>query len=209
MAVTFEQLGRQGIQRVSAFERVFRVTLASLLPDLAETPYHVREHEVVNLFVFAHLIPAFQSEGLDIRQISIEISIGSMSGRYADIAIWPHEKATVWRTCMPLAVIEWKNISCRATHQDATTLLRAHQGDIDFLRKNASRTSVGYAVLTRQMDLRVELQCTKVLTDASTDLFPEPLRCHANYQENERKPLLGPLRDVRHRKRDCPRCGSN
>ncbi|MBZ5689830.1 MAG: hypothetical protein LAP86_32950 [Acidobacteriia bacterium] len=38
------------------FERLFRAALESLLPDLAEAPWYVREREVVNLFVFRHLL---------------------------------------------------------------------------------------------------------------------------------------------------------
>jgi hypothetical protein len=105
---------------VDSFERLFGASLESFLPDLADAPWYVRERDVVNLFVFGHLVPKFQAEGLDIGQIGIEIPVQVIPqskkaalGVYADIVVWPHKKATVWRTCKPLARIEWKNISCR------------------------------------------------------------------------------------------------
>ena len=103
---------------VTTFERLFRAALESLLPDLAACPWYVRESEVVNLFVFQHLIPQLQNEKLDISQLGVEVPIQRMKtdgkpefGRRGDIVVWLHAKASRWRTCKPLALVEWKNIS--------------------------------------------------------------------------------------------------
>jgi len=100
----------------ATFEGLFRAALESLLPDLADAPCYVRERDVVNLFVFGHLVPQFQDAKLDIGQLGIEVPVqvlpespSEKPGVYADIAVWHHHKATAWRTCKPLARIEWKN----------------------------------------------------------------------------------------------------
>jgi len=51
---------------ITIFDRLFRAALQSFLPDLADAPWYVREREVVNLFVFRHLVPRFIEEELDI-----------------------------------------------------------------------------------------------------------------------------------------------
>jgi len=102
------------------FDELFRAALKTLLDDLASAPWYVREREVVNLFVFGHLVREFQNADLDIRQISIEMPVlklprdnatnlipQSMKPRetrskYADIVVWPHIMATRWLTCKPL-----------------------------------------------------------------------------------------------------------
>jgi hypothetical protein len=116
---TFRQF-RDLSNPTGTFDGLFRAALESLLPDLADAPWYVRERDVVNLFVFRHLVPQFQAANLDISQIAIEVPVQVLPespkekpGFYADIVVWPHNKATVWRTCKPLARIEWKNISCR------------------------------------------------------------------------------------------------
>ena len=62
---------------IGAFERLFRAALESFLPDLAASPWYVREREIVNLSVFGHLLPQFQDERLDIGQIGIEVPVQS------------------------------------------------------------------------------------------------------------------------------------
>lgn len=210
--ISFEQLRQDGKDPIATFERIFRAALEDLVPDLAETPYCVREHEVVNLFVFGHLIPKFQDEELDIRQIGIEVSIQKIResekekfGRYGDIVVWPHRKATVWRTCKPLALIEWKNISCR--EEDSAGLERAHRRDIKFLERNASLISVGYAVLTDQKGMRVKASCKRVQNANRTrDLFAKPLGCSATYPKVEVDKLGGSFKQVRAREQACANC---
>jgi hypothetical protein len=149
------------------FEGLFRTALESLLPDLADAPWYVRERDVVNLFVFGHLVPQFQDARLDIGQIGIEVPAQVLPERpnerpsvYADIVVWQHNKATVWRTCKPLAGIEWKNISCRA--KKTAHLEGEHKKDILHLRHNSHLSSVSYAVLTARQGGIVELRCKRI-----------------------------------------------
>jgi hypothetical protein len=107
----------------------------------------------VNLFVFRHLVPQFLDANLDIGQIGIEVPVQVLPENpkekpsvYADIVVWPHSRATVWRKCKPLARIEWKNISCRT--KKAAHLEGQHQKDILHLKRNSHLASVSYALLT-------------------------------------------------------------
>ena len=135
------------------FEGLFRAALESLLADLADAPWYVRERDVVNLFVFRHLVPQFQAANLDNSQIAIEVPVQVLPeglkekpSVYADIVVWPHSRATVWRKCKPLARIEWKNISCRT--KKAAHLEGQHQKDILHLRHNSYLSSMSYALLS-------------------------------------------------------------
>jgi hypothetical protein len=71
---TFRQF-RDLSDPTATFERLFRAALESLLPDLAEAPWYVRERDVVNLFVFRHLVLTFLAANLDISQIAIEVPV--------------------------------------------------------------------------------------------------------------------------------------
>jgi hypothetical protein len=96
---TFQQF-RDLPNPTDTFDRIFRAALETLLPDLADAPWYVREREVVHLFVFRHLIPQFQIEKLDISQIGVELPVLKVPkaakdkhGKYADIVVWPHSKS--------------------------------------------------------------------------------------------------------------------
>jgi hypothetical protein len=60
---------------VAVFEPVFVAALKDLVSDLAEAPRFVREHDVVNLFVFRYLITSFLAHGLDTAQIGTEVPL--------------------------------------------------------------------------------------------------------------------------------------
>ncbi|MBZ5613693.1 MAG: hypothetical protein LAO23_06765 [Acidobacteriia bacterium] len=199
--------------RVGTFEKLFRAALVSFLPDLAAAPWYVREREVVNLFVFGHLIPQFQDHDLDIRQLCIEVPVlklrkstndelakpeisqpgtgGPVSkppkaprqtlGKYGDIVVWTHNKATIWQTCRPLAHIEWKNINCLEKYPKKQ-LERAHEQDICLLQHNRSLVCVSYAVLTDWRNCHVEMRCKKI-SNGSDGKDPEDFF----------SPIFGPL----------------
>lgn len=233
---------------VGTFEKLFRAALESLLPDLAASPWYVREREVVNLFVFGHLIPQFQlqSENLDIRQLGIEVPVQKLPksiearldkpgelplneapvpespkpakqalGKYADIVVWPHNKATLWQTCKPLVHIEWKHISCRT--ENPSYLEQEHADDICLLRHNRTLVNVSYAILTEwhpfprewrmgQRDRHVKLTCKRI-SDAKED--PEvffSLGVPATCSEGAITVLQGPHTKVRSRPQACPVC---
>jgi len=150
------------------FQRSFRAALDSLATDLADAPWFIREREVVNLFVFRHLVPRFLEEGLDIGQIGIEFPLpkipeaeGEKPGSGADLVIWPHRKATLWKRCTPLARIEWKNICCREKHP--SNLKKQHVDDIVFLQRNIEGAVLNFAVLTSRQDGEVTVSCKQVL----------------------------------------------
>ncbi len=219
---TFQQF-RDLPDPTKTFERLFRAALQSLLPDLADAPWYAREHEVVNLFVFRHLIPQFQAENLDIGQFGIEVPVHKLQddsraklGKNADIVVWPHTKAARWHRCKPLVHIEWKNISCREENPPA--LKRQYKKDIRDLEANREFVYVSYAVLTEwhpfprerhigQRDWRVEMHCKRISgRRESEDLFSEPLRCAATCPEEAITDLRRSYRELQLRPQTCPDC---
>jgi hypothetical protein len=208
---TFQQF-RYLADPIGTFERLFRAALESLLPDLAEAPWYVREREVVNLFVFRHLIPQFQTANLDIGQLGIEVPVLKLpesskakSGKYADIVVWPHNKATIWQTCKPLIHIEWKNISCR--EENPRGLDQKHEKDIRCLNHNRGSVCVSYAVLTDQRHRHVEVRCKRIMDGRDPeDFFSSPLRCATTCCENAITDLQYDYRKLLLRPQACPDC---
>ncbi len=195
---------------IGTFERLFCAALAELLPDLTESPWYVREREVVNRFVFRWLIPKFQSENLDISQIGIEIPVQvspqsrkekpSVSG---DIVVWLHSKAGVWLTCKPLARIEWKNISCR--EKSGSNLNRQHRRDIERLIHNSRLAYLNYAVLTSRQGGKVELLCTRIVDGTPTELLELG---PSNGSGTEVENIISKMdyNDAMSRQHECPHC---
>jgi len=191
----------------TTFEGLFRAALESLLPDLADAPWYVRERDVVNLFVFGHLVPQFQNAKLDIGQIGIEVPVqvlpetpNEKPGVYADIVVWQHNKATAWRTCKPLARIEWKNISCRT--KKAAHLEGQHQKDILHLRRNSHLASVSYALLTARQGGIVELRCKRIVPGIENEFLS--LKCSGTGDET---PITAPsYEEAMSRAQECRDC---
>jgi hypothetical protein len=193
----------------ATFEGLFRAALESLLPDLADAPWYVRERDVVNLFVFGHLVPQFRTAQMDIRQIAIEVPVQVLPespkekpGVYADIVVWPHNKATVWRKCKPLARIEWKNISCRT--KKSAHLEGEHQKNILHLRHNSHFSSVSYALLTVRQGEFVEIR-SKRIADGQVSEFLTLKREAMNKDEENAISRL-PYEAAMSRKQECPIC---
>jgi hypothetical protein len=210
------------------FDELFRAALKTLLDDLASAPWYVREREVVNLFVFGHLVREFQNADLDIRQISIEMPVLKLPrdsdtnllpqsmkprearGKYADIVVWPHMMGTRWLTCKPLVHIEWKNISCR--EENPGNLERGHSKDIRALKHNQSLVCMSYAVLTDQRDRRVNIRCTRIVEEREEDFFAaEPLGRAATCPVEAFTDLLHTYDEVlsRPQRSACPDCAAH
>lgn len=197
---------------VHKFDALLRVALASLLPDLAAAPWYVREREVVNLFVFRHLIPQFQTENLDIGQLGIEVPVLKIRespkaklGKSADILVWSHSKATIWQRCKPLVHVEWKNISCRENNPDE--LKRQYKRDIRYLHNNRRSVCVSYAVLTDQRDRCVDLCCKRIVDGREPEnFFSEPLKCAATCPESAITDLQFRSSELLLRSQACPDC---
>jgi hypothetical protein len=193
----------------ATFEELFHAALESLLPDLADAPWYVRERDVVNLFVFRHLVPAFQAANLDIGQIAIEVPVQVLPqspeerpGVYADIVVWPHNKATIWRKCKPLARIEWKNISCRV--KSARHLEGQHQKDVEHLNNNCQLASVGYALLTLRQGGSVEIRCKRIADEKVSEFLA--LKCETTNKDGENAISRLKYEEAMSRKQECPMC---
>ena len=190
----------------AAFEELSRAALESLLPDLADAPWYVRERDVVNLFVFGHLVPQFRTAQMDIRQIAIEVPVQVLPespkekpGVYADIVVWPHSRATVWRKCKPLARIEWKNISCRA--KKSAHLEGQHQKDILHLKRNSHLASVSYALLTVRQGGIVEIRCKRIATGIEDEFFSD-----RRAGTGDETPITVGYEEAMSRAQECPGC---
>jgi hypothetical protein len=158
---------------VTQLDDFLKEGLSGLFDDLCRFDWYVREHEIVNLFVFSQLVPLFQKHDIDLTTIGIEfpamqvpLSERSRFGARKDLVIWPEGRTTLWKGCdlskvtewqqlhepgrKPLAIIEWKNISRITAHP---TVARAeHKMDIEWLKRNlrGGMMTVGYAVLVDQ-----------------------------------------------------------
>ena len=155
------------------------------------------------------IIPQFQTENLNISQISIEVPVQvsperdkGKPGVYADIVVWRHNKAGVWRTCKPLARIEWKNISCR--EKSPANLKRQHQDDVDHLRRNCARASLNYAVLTARQGGKVDIHCTKIVDARGDEMLPLPPFCAGT--GDEKTIMKIGYRKAMSRPQTCPDC---
>jgi hypothetical protein len=162
----------------------------------------------VNLFVFGHLVPQFQDAKLEIGQIGVEVPVQVLPERpnekpsvCADIVVWHHNKATAWRTCKPLARIEWKNISCRT--KKGAHLEGEHQKDILHLRHNSHLSSVSYALLTARQGGIVELRCKRIAPGIADEFLS--LRREGTGDDT---PIRMPAyEEAMSRPQDCPGCG--
>ncbi|MBZ5721183.1 MAG: hypothetical protein LAO03_12460 [Acidobacteriia bacterium] len=177
-------------------DRLIRESLKALLDDLRKCDWYVREHEIVNLFVFKHLVPALKRRKLNLTKISIECPVAQVAckgkerpGARKDLVIWAEPMTTVWKGCgteyvedlwviqkkgsKPLAVLEWKNISLRSK---PTQIKLAHEKDVEWLRRNlqGGMMKVGYAILVDQSKTKKpSLKWTRL---TGTNLGQEPTK---------------------------------
>jgi len=193
---------------VHEFESMFRAGLQSLVKDLSDAPWFIRERDVVNRFVFRHLVPLFQENGWDINQIGIEIPVRvsplsdkHRPGVYGDIVVWPHERATSWRRCKPLARIEWKHASCR--ERTLTGLLNARKEVEEQLMHNVRLAFRNYVVTTARHKGWVELCCLQIDDESSVSKFLEPDKLPAVGDE---EPYKSPYPTIARHEPDCPEC---
>lgn len=152
---------------VALIDKFMRESLPPFYEELRLSDCYVREHEVVNLFVFGHLVPLFQQNGLDLRQIGIEYPVSKLpsSARSKprarkDLVIWPRVGATLWNGYEPLAIVEWKHISAKTDRP-----LEVREGfkkDIEWLKRNRDKMRVGFAVLVERSSDSLTLECVRV-----------------------------------------------
>lgn len=168
--------------------------LSGLFEDLCRCNWYIREHEIVNLFVFSQLVPLFRKHDLDLTTIGIEfptmqvrVSPRSKLRARKDLVIWPEARTTLWKGCdpsrvteweelhtlgrKPLAIIEWKNISRITKHP--TVARREHDLDIEWLKRNllGGMMNVGYAVLVDQSTCKLRLTCRRLLVDSEIEFL--------------------------------------
>ena len=171
---------------IATFEQIVRVSLEGLFTELSCSNWYVREREIVNLFVFGHLVPQFLEHHLDLTMIGIEfptMQVGvderSKFGAPKDLVIWPEGRTTLWKRCelsrgmdlrtlhgpgcKPFAVIEWKATSLIMAASPKSAEL-AHGRDVDWLKRNldGGMMTVGHAVLVRQRTREISLECKRV-----------------------------------------------
>lgn len=86
-------------------------TLPPLIEEVGRSNWFVREHDVVNLYVFGYLVPVFIRHGLDLTLIGIESPVlkadpedpvkakASKYGSRRDLVIWREPRTTCWKGC--------------------------------------------------------------------------------------------------------------
>lgn len=156
-------------QRKIDVHEAIMAALRSFSPDALRCNYFGREHEVVNLYVFGHLVPQFQSRGIPLETLGMEISITSTSllkGRRKDLVVWPEPRCSRFKGDRPIAVMEWKFIPAKC--RDRGALLRAYAVDIAWTKECLSDLGTGYAVILdlQQKEVRCAIirlgQCEEV-----------------------------------------------
>ncbi len=180
-------------------DKILRESLQSLFDDLRCCEWYIREHEVVNLFVFGHLVPLFQHNKLDLTRIGIEVPVLQVAsspkkkfGARKDIAIWSEAKTTPFKCNLsgikhltelrgpgqkPFAVMEWKHIS-RFTERPETIRCK-HERDKEWLKVNlqGGMLRVGYAVLIdHKTHPEVTLRCHRFSDGSEEDFLTLPAK---------------------------------
>jgi hypothetical protein len=168
---------------IAIFDGFMRTSLPALYGELLSSDCYVREHEVVNLFVFGHLVPLFQAHDLDLRQIGIEYPVTKLQSSAVskprarkDLVIWPKVGATLWNGFAPLAIVEWKHISMRTDRP--LDVRSGYRMDIEWLKQNRDRMRVGFAVLVERRSEFLSLECVRV-QDVEQEFLRLPIRAAA------------------------------
>ena len=112
---------------VTQIDSLIRSALESFVRDIRSDDLWRREHELVNLFVFGHLVPKSRGSGVisDLTQIGIGTAVPQLKRRWTrrkdsdvckDVVIWPEPGMTCWDDngkpeYFPLSVLEWKSLN--------------------------------------------------------------------------------------------------
>lgn len=178
----------EGASSIALFEGMLHECLSSLFEDLIRSNWYIREHEIVNLFTFGHLVPMFQVRRLDLMMIGIEFPVmqadvdeKSRFGARKDLVIWPEGRMTLWKDCelavhmklkplrdvgrKPFAVIEWKVVSRIHDAAAARKRRREHEQDIAWLKRNldSGMMTIGFAVIVEQCTGKnVSVKCVRI-----------------------------------------------
>jgi hypothetical protein len=146
---------------------------------LATHEWRGRENELINLFVFGHLLPAAcpPNGSVDPTQIGIEVAVPQLAdwgenpktNVRKDLVIRRSPRATSWTrhegALSPvLAILEWKSLNNVGVPESAPQKRREHQSDIGWLtRMTAQAAGVsGYAVFADLTSNPPVISCTVV-----------------------------------------------
>ena len=170
---------------ITSLDSLIKSALMSFVRDLHHYRRRRREHEIVNLFVFGHLIP--KSRGSSVIKHLTQIGIGAavpqlerLWGRRRksdvckDIVIWPEHGMTCWDTDgepkhFPLSVLEWTSLN---EHERGGSLPKKkrekYAEDLKWLRDMSCWTArrklsfVGYRVFVDQKISPIEVSVDRI-----------------------------------------------
>lgn len=173
---------------------LIRTSLSDFANDLHEHEWHGRENELVNLFVFGHLLRlGCPPKGrLDPTQIGIEVAVpqllvrkpGAKKAVRKDLVIWRLPRTTFWSKspdgdeCPMLAVMEWKslnNVGAKENKHRKQEIFTKH--DIDWLQCSTRQHPgmIGYAVFVDLASPRRMIKCHRVFDGESSCWFEIPI----------------------------------
>ncbi|MGH9883704.1 MAG: hypothetical protein ACRD6N_19950 [Pyrinomonadaceae bacterium] len=140
-----------------------------------------REREVLNLFVFGHLLPLVSPNGPlhSGGQLAIEAAVPQHKAAAnlrkepdvcKDLVIWPRPWMTCWNSeglprRFPIAIAEWKVVSWRDNGTTARKkITEYHRNDIPFLKRMSAEQGgfIGYAILLDLREHHQFLRCARV-----------------------------------------------
>jgi hypothetical protein len=170
---------------ITSLDSMIERALTSFLRDIHSDPRWRREHELVSLFVFGHLIPKSRGSGVinHLTQIGIGAAVPQLKRLWTrrkksdvckDIVIWPEPGMTCWDSegepeHFPLSILEWKSLN---RHDRGRRLPKRRRDryaeDLKWLcdmsrwtlRKNLP--FVGYRVLVNQKAPQTEVRVDRV-----------------------------------------------
>jgi hypothetical protein len=179
MSMNFDGLSNA----VEVFDEIMRDSLPPFFDELAANACYVREHEIVSLFVFGHLVPQFQRRNLDLRQIGIECPVRQIpqgsDGKprvRKELVVWPRVGATLWNGYQPLAIVEWKNASLVKPAADVVGVVKGYAKDVKWLRINGKLMQVGYACLVTRSESGLTLSCVRAKGDSKSRFIDLPAK---------------------------------
>lgn len=154
-------------------------SLGALAMDLRGAPWFGRENELVNHFVFGHLVKLAASLPgvLSLDQIGIEVAVPRLpdwgdrpkKDVRKDLVIWPAPRSTCWagpcqHGAAPLAVMEWKTLNNVGVPERVAAKRAEHLRDIEWLTRMSRRSADcwGYAVFVDLRTAEKSIECRRV-----------------------------------------------
>jgi len=165
-------------------DQLIRAVLVAFAEDLGSHEWFGRENELINLFVFGHLLKlGYPPRGvMDPAQIGIEVAVPQLSDWSErsrqdvrkDVVIWSTPGVTCWsgprqHAEPPLAILEWKSLNNVGVKERPVQKRREYERDVDWLVRTTPRFDgmIGYAIFGDLASPAITIDCQMVRNSAA------------------------------------------